>query len=80
MSIFKITYGDAMDAAARPDLNEAVRHIQDKAGITTGDVAGAFFPNEGYLDINAKWMTINPGTRCCMLIRYIEAEKENAMR
>ena len=46
-------------------LNEAVLHIQNSLGVTTGDLAGLFFAGAAERDI------------CAIFKSYIEAELRN---
>jgi len=40
MAVVAIKDSDVENAASMDDLDDAARHLQDIAGITTGDVAG----------------------------------------
>jgi len=68
MGASDVKYFDVFDAAAMHDLDQAVAHLQDKAGIKTGDVAGIFFSGK------RPWTECEPGERCVLLMNYLKTE------
>jgi hypothetical protein len=55
------------ESLADEALNEAVRHIQDRLGVETGDFAAQFFSGE-FEDVIKR-----------VLVKYIEQEQEQMM-
>ena len=70
MSARKITFGDIMDAAIKPTIDEACAYLQDKGGITDGGIAGQVFHD---MDDHF-WRSLSPGERCTRLEKYVRIE------
>jgi hypothetical protein len=64
-----VTWGDLRDAAERPTLDAALKHIMDIAGIETGDVAGQMF-KAGW----PSWKSL----RLQWLLQWLDAEQKAA--
>jgi len=50
MAVAAITDSEVEKAATMDDLDDAARHLQDIAGITTGDVAGQCLNEKAWRD------------------------------
>lgn len=73
-----ISPGLLAHAATVPDLDEALRLLQDAAGIRHGDVAGQYFC---FMDAeHSQWFEASTAQRVIWLKGWIEAEKADLTR
>jgi len=67
MSVASIKDSDIEQAAAMEDVDQAAKHLQDIAGITTGDVASHYLNEK-------KWSSADRWGRVKLLQEWLRAE------